>query len=197
MAGKELTIRRGETFKWSLRPEQPLLAYALVTAVSKTAPIRLTVPAHGLPDGWRFAVTGAKGPTALNAKNSPMRTSDYFNAKVIDEDTIEINKVNGTAFPSYTGGGVIQYGVPMDLVGVTVRAHVRTTENSPAVLLDLGLYATLDPVLHRINFVVPEAITAAITAASGVYDVEIVDASGNVMALPKAGVTFTGEVTRG
>lgn len=196
MAGKDLTIRRGETFKWSLRPEQPVLAYAQITAVSKTAPLQMTVPGHGLPDGWRFAVTGAKGPAALNAKNNPMRASDFHTAKVIDADTIEINKVNGTAFPTYTGGGVIQYGLPMDLAGVTVRAHVRKTEKSPGILLNLGSYATVDTALHRIDFLVPEVVTAAIIEASGVYDVEIIDASGNVMALPKAGVTFTGEVTR-
>lgn len=197
MAGKDLAIRRGETFKWSLRLEQSVLAYAGITAVSKTAPIRITAPSHGLPDGWRFAVVGAKGPTSLNAQNAPPKPADYHTAKVIDVDTIEINKVNGVSLNNYAGGGVLQYGLPMDLTGVTVRAHVRKKEASPEVLLDLGTYATIDTALHRINFVVPDTVTALLVGAGGVYDVEIVDASGNVMALPQAAVTFSGEVTRG
>lgn len=44
----------------------------------------------------------------------------------------------------------------------------------------------------------PEALTAAITAASAVYDVEFVAPDGSVpFAMPQAKITFTGEVTRG
>lgn len=196
MAGKALTIRRGETFRWTLRLEQSVQRYALITAMTQTAPIVITAEAHGLLDGWRTLITGAKGMPQLNPKNSPPLASDYHQVSVVDADTIEINAVNAVNFPAYTTGGVLQYPAPMDLTGVTVRGHIRSTVQSPDILLDLADYATIDAALCRIDIVIPDSITSALVGPGGVYDLEIEDAAGEVLALPQAAVTFVDEVTR-
>ena len=54
---KDLTIQQGRTFSLALRWESPPVVYRPITAIAQTAPARLTVPAHGVPDGWRVAIT--------------------------------------------------------------------------------------------------------------------------------------------
>ena len=191
-----LTIKKGSAFKWSLRPEQNKIKYVAITAIDNTAPVRIHAEAHGLTNGSYFWVTGSKGLTQLNALNTPPKVSDYFCAEVIDADTVEINRINATQLGTYTTGGYIEYKLPMALTGCTVRGHVRKSEKSEEILLDLGLYATVNTSLSRIDFYIPDSVTEDLVGSGGVYDIEIIDALGDVMSLPKDRIIFDGEVTR-
>lgn len=192
----DLTIRRGGTFNWKLRPEQTEQRYVAVAAIDRTAPVRIYAVDHGLLPDWRFLVVGAKGMSQINARNNPPRASDYMRAKVIDADTIEVNRINAMAFGAYTGGAVVQYSLPMNLAGYTVRGQVRKTAKSTEVLLDLGLYATIDAANCAITFSVPPAVTAALVGTGGVFDIELVASDGTVIPLPQGTVKFTDEVTK-
>lgn len=196
MSGKPLSIRRGETFRWTLRLEQTVQRYALITAISQTAPVVIDSEAHGVLDGWRVLIVGAKGMPQINAQNAPPTPADYRQATVIDADTLAINALNAVNWPAYTGGGVLQYSAPMDLTGATVRGQIRKTVEATEVLLDLADYIAVDAALCRIDLVIPDSVTAALVGTGGVYDLEIEDAIGEVLALPKATVTFIDEVTR-
>lgn len=201
MAGKDFTIRRGSTFRWVIRVEQPQAVYVPITAIDKSAPVRLHAAGHGLADGRRFLVTGAKGLVALNAKNNPPRATDYLKAKVIDADTIEVNAINAINLAAYTGGGVLQYNAPLDMTGYEIRMQARASEKSATVVFAASTTdgkIVMQPDGMSALLTLPEALTAAITAASAVYDVEFVAPDGSVpFAMPQAKITFVGEVTRG
>lgn len=194
----QITIRKGSSFLWTLRPETELQRYIPITAITMTETgVRLAATAHGMVDGWRFRVSRCKGLTRLNTVDEDHpRASDFFQAGVVDADTVEINSRNTTGDKPYTGGGILQYGVPMDLTGYAVRAQIRLSEKSSAVILDLGPYTTVDAGQYKIDFVVPDDITSAIPATSGVIAVELEDPSGSVISLPPANIVFQSEIVR-
>lgn len=59
---RDLSIRRGETFSLAVRWESDLWMYSPITAISKTAPVRITHAgaASPIPDGWEVAVVDAQ-----------------------------------------------------------------------------------------------------------------------------------------
>ena len=201
MAGKDITIRRGSTFRWVIRVEQPKVVYVPITAIDKTAPVRLHAVAHGLTSGRRFLVTGAKGLTALNAKNSPPRATDYHKASVVDADTIEVNNTNAANAAAYTGGGMIQYNAPLDMTGYEIRMQARASEKSDVIVFAASTTdgkIVMQPDGMSAVLTLPDALTSAITASSAVYDVEFVAPDGSIpFVMPQAKITFEGEVTRG
>lgn len=201
MAGKDITIRRGSTFRWVIRVEQPKVVYVPITAIDKTAPVRLHAVAHGLTSGRRFLVTGAKGLTALNAKNSPPRATDYHKASVVDADTIEVNSINAANAAAYTGGGMIQYNAPLDMTGYEIRMQARASEKSEVVVFAASTTdgkIVMQPDGMSAVLTLSDTLTSAITASSAVYDVEFVAPDGSIpFVMPQAKITFEGEVTRG
>jgi len=117
---------------------------------------------------------------------------------VIDANTVEINTRNTTGDKAYTGGGILQYGVPMDLTGCVVRAQVRPATKSGILLLDLGPYITVDADNFRIDFAVPGSVTSLIPGNQGVLGVEIEDSAPVplIMSLPTIPIVFEQEVVR-
>ncbi len=196
----QLTIRKGSTFRWTLRPETALQRYIPITAITMTETgVRLAAEAHGMVEGWRFRVSRCKGLTRLNTVDEDHpRASDYFKATVIDADTVEINTQNTTSDKAYTGGGILQYGVPMDLTGCVVRAQIRPTARSDTVMLDLAPYITVDAANFRIDFDAPDSETSLLAGSGGVLGVEIEDSApvALVLSLPAIPVLFEPEIPR-
>lgn len=118
----DLDITRGETFKLVVQWETDPTIYKPVTAISKTAPVRLTVTGHGMVDGRKAAVTNVRGMTELNATANNVRKIDRHAVTVIDADTIEFNDTDATGFGTYVSGGILQYKTPGDL-SVYTRAR--------------------------------------------------------------------------
>lgn len=196
----QLSIRKGSTFRWTLRPETAAQKYIPITAITMTETgVRITAAAHGMVEGWRCRVTRCKGLTRLNTVDEDHpRAADYFQATVIDANTVGINTQNTTGDRAYTGGGILQYGVPMDLAGCSVRAQIRPSAKSASLLLDLGPYITVDVDNFRIDFAVPESVTALIHGSQGVLGVEIEDSAPVplIMSLPTIPIVFEQEVVR-
>lgn len=89
---------------------------------------------------------------------------------------------------------------PVDLTGCHARMHVRDVLESPTVLLELSTAngrIALGGVAGTITLLLTAAETAAITWAQGVYDIEIVFATGEVRRLLQGTVKLSLEVTRG
>lgn len=87
----------------------------------------------------------------------------------------------------------------IDLTGYTARMQVRETYSSTSTVLDLttengGIVITA--LEGKIELVVANATTSAITANKGVYDLELIDASSKVSKLVRGTVRFPDEVTR-
>ena len=199
---KDLTINQGKTFNLVFRWETQPIVYKAITAISQSAPVRLTVPEHGAPNGWSMAVTNVKGMTEINAAANAIKDKDYHEATVIDPNTIEFNEINAAGFKPYVSGGFIQYNTPDDLTGCRARMQIRdkvggtvqaSTElvDSPLNILTItineqGKYSTLS---------ISATDTATITWKKGTYDIEMVSPSGTVTALLTGAVTVTKEIT--
>ncbi len=187
-----LEICQGRTFSKTLRYGQPRRIYKQLTGASKTAPCVLTVPDHGMPDGWAFTVSNVKGMTELNSDR-------VYQATVLDSDLIELNDVNAVDFKPYTGSGIITYQQPVDLAGYTARMQIRPEVSSQEVLLELTTAngrIVLDNVAKAITMQVTAMDTAGIDWDEGVYDLELESAGGKVELLSFGNVTIVYEVTR-
>lgn len=196
-ATKNLTFYQGKTFSLALRWETGPINYKAITAITQTAPARVTAPSHGIPDGWRVAIVSVKGMTQINAENAPPRPKDHHKATVVDSNTIEFNDINAAEFKAYQSGGYLQFNTPVSMVGMTARMSVKdkaggtqllslTTENDRIVIDDAAKTITLN---------LSAADTALITWKRGVYDLELVSADGEVTGLLSGEVTVTQEVT--
>jgi hypothetical protein len=189
----DITLVQGKTFSDVLRWEQPVITYKPITAIAQTAPVRITVPTHGVPSGWRVAITGVKGMAELNAEANAVKPSDYHSATVIDADTLELNDINAASFKPYVSGGILQYNTPVDLTGYTARMSIKDKVGG-TLLLTPAL--SIDTAAKTITRSIDAVTTAAIAWKSGVYDLEMVAAGGQVYALiPTSKVTVTREVT--
>jgi hypothetical protein len=170
-----LTIQQGKTYSTTLRWASEPYVYKPITSVANTAPVRLTVPAHGLPDGWRFAVSAVQGATGLNAKKSPPEAKEYYEATVIDENTVDINNVNGMLLGAYKSGGVIQYLTPVDMTGMSARMQIKDKVGGTSLLTitsDAG-DITINPGTYTITIRIPPTVTEALTWTTGSYDLEM------------------------
>lgn len=113
-----LVLTRGATFRQTFFLQQPKLAYEAITG-GRSFPLEITVPAHGLLDGWPTWIEGVKGIPELNR---PYGGPPIF-AEVIDEDTLRFGSVSGVDRPRPNGGSII-YNLPVDLTGCTVSVEL-------------------------------------------------------------------------
>lgn len=194
-ATKDLVIQQGKTFSLVLRWEAPPIIYKAISAIQQTAPVRLTVVGHGIPDGWRGAVTGVKGMTDINAEANNVRDRDYNQITVVDTDTIEINAINAANFKAYESGGHIQFNTPVNITGFTARMSIKdkvggTELASSDDIIDI----TLDTAKHTVTLNISAADTAAIAWAKGVYELELESSSAVVTQLLTGKVSIKTEV---
>lgn len=202
MGKKDIVVEQGKTFSLVARWEAPPIIYKAITAITKTAPVRITAVGHSVPDGWRVAVVSAGGMSQINAENDPPKNKDYRAATVIDVDTVELNTVNAADYRAYTSGGYLQFNTPVDLTGFTARMKVKdrvggtvlaSTEAGDTPLNTVTV--TVNNTLKMITITISATNTAALTWTRGVYDLELVSATGVVTALLSGAVTVIKEVT--
>lgn len=172
-----LTIIQGDIFQSVFRWfNEDNKTYKNITAVPQLAPVRLTVTAHGVPNGWPVLVANVLGMKALNDVGETPAT-------LIDTNTIELNAVNAAGFKPYTSGGTIEYFTPFSLAGYTARMQARTSIAATTTLLSLDSATggiVIDDTTKTIKLLLSAVATAAITWTSGVYDLEMVSGSGAV-----------------
>jgi len=179
----DIKIVKGKTFRDVIRWESAPVVYKAITGITKTAPARITAVAHGIPDGWRAAVTNAGGMTEINASANSLRDSDYKQVTVVDVDTVELNAVNAAGFHAYTSGGYIQYNTPVDLTGFTARMAIKARVAAPVLLQCsvAGTSGTTKPTSAGVDGTVTwESVTSGVAdyewRANTAYDVaDVVD----------------------
>lgn len=191
----DIEIVRGKTFAQSYLYASEKVAYRPITAVVATAPYRITVTGHGVPDGWPVRIEGAKSPAELNTPGE----ENYLIATVIDADTIEFNGLNGSSWKAYSSGGLLVYNQPAPLIGWIARAQMRTKiggailfkwHTDPLTLPDALI--TIDGAALTLNMTADDA--ANLSWSKGVYEIEI-EKDGEVrqMIAPSACVVI-GEI---
>lgn len=199
---RNLVIKQGKTFSLILRWELDEILYKAITGIEQSAPARLVVPMHNIPDGWRGAVTNVRGMVEINSEANNIGDSDYKEITVIDANTIELNAVNAAGFKAYTSGGYLQINKPADLAGYTARMDIRdkvggtllaSSDASDAPLNIITL--TIDNTKKTITMLISATATAAIAWSKGVYELEMVSGTGVVAAVMTGQATVSREIT--
>lgn len=97
-----------------------------------------------------------------------------------------------------TGGPVSEGGTPVDLTGCTIRMHIRRRASDDIPLLDLstgdGITIT-DEDAGQFEVLIADEVTAAITWASALYDLEVETAGGQVKRYLQGKVKVSKEIT--
>ena len=160
-----MQIIKGSTYRDTLYWATSECVFKTVTAVSTTAPVQLTVPDHGVVDGWMVGVEGHKNIDPESQK-----------VRVIDANTLELPCVNGTQFRAQTTPIVIRYNAPVDMAGYTARQQFKAKVDDPLLLAltteNGGII--IDNVAKTITRVIAASDTAAIVWSSAMYDLEMV-----------------------
>lgn len=196
---QDIRIQQGSTFEWVVRWESREVSFAVISAATKAAPPALTATSHGMPGGWRGAITNMRGMTELNAEDDPPSAADYYEFEVVDANTVKPKGIDGTGFGTYTGGGVIRYNTPVDLTGYTARMHVRQSLTAETTLIELTTEndrIAIDASNKTITLTIAADDTAELGFTSGKYSLELVSSTGEVTQILFGSVTLVKEVTR-
>lgn len=177
-----LTIRRGSAENIPIRIESSTWQYANITTVERSAPLRITALAHGIPDNWRVAIQNVKSVGDFAAVSNPPKDAELHVAKRVDVDTVEFNTINGAAFRAHTVGGQLAYRAPLDLtLYVSARMNVRDKVNG-TLLANWSTTAgtlELDSGNEALWLRLKEADTVALTAKNKVFDIELIRGNGD------------------
>lgn len=175
-----LTIRRGATNVVPIRIESSRWQYASISSVAQSAPLRITAPGHGIPDGWRVAIMNVKAVGGIAAANNPPKDAELHAVTVIDADTIEFNEINGAAFRAYVSGGQLAYREPLDLAPYNgARIDVKGKINGESLLhLAEGAGLRLDSTERAVWFEPTVEQSMTLPAKNYVFDIELLRTGG-------------------
>jgi hypothetical protein len=192
-----ICLIQGKTFRRVTRWETRPIVYKAITAITETAPIRITATGHGLPEGWRAAVESVQGMTEINAANTPPLAPDYHEITVVDANTVEFNDTNALEYSTYLSGGTLRYNTPHTLTDYTARMTIKDMVGGTvlkALTTENGGIA-IDEDEYTISLYISAADTAAFSWTEGVYDLEMVSSEGDVTQLLAGFVYVKPEVT--
>lgn len=196
-----ISIRKGETVAIPLRIATSTLTYKAITAITRSAPVSITSPSHGATDGWEAAVMDVVGMREINAENNPPAENEFRPVTVVDANTVQFNGLSSASFRAYTSGGYLVYYEPLDLSGYSsARMSVKSSVDDEVEFLSFTTANSrleLDSGTQTLWVRMTDTDSAAITQDEGVFDIELVDGSGNVKAVCSADseITFLPEVT--
>lgn len=194
---QRLDVLQGATFTFVFRWETTPIVYKAITAILAQAPARLTVPGHGLTEGWRAAVQSVRGMRQINAVNDPPEDADYHPVTVVDANTIELNDVNAASYSTYSGGGYLRFNTPVDLAGYTARMKVKDRVGGTELLLldTSNSRIAIDSAAKTITLTLAANDTDDLAFTSAVYDLEMVSATGVVTRIAQGKFIVSKEVT--
>lgn len=198
----DITIVKGKTFEFAYRYAEDELVYMPIEAIISLAPVRLTMTAHNIPDGWPIQISCVKNPEELNS--DPDGDEPYYFAKFVDINTIELNTVNATCWKAYTSGGLVVFRKPVDLTGYAARMWIKNRVGGDVLLkLDSDPATTPDGTIHidtALSAFIPKLsaeATQLLEWTKGVYDFEAITPTGEVYAIAAvSAVTVSDEVTQ-
>lgn len=194
-----LTVRIGAANDIPIRVESDTLTYATITGMSKSAPLRITAPSHGLPNGWRACVQNAIGMTEINV-NDPIRDGDLRRVLKVDANTIDFPGVNASGWRTWTSGGQVAYYAPYDLSGFSsARMDVKDAIDGSALASFSTSAGTLqiDSQNQVLWLHLTVAQASALPAGNHLFDIELVPVSGAIVAVcsPDSLLTVLAEIT--
>ncbi|MBP9803313.1 MAG: hypothetical protein KBE22_00210 [Candidatus Accumulibacter sp.] len=190
----KLSARLGATVDIPVRVETTT-AFAPIASISKGAPARIvTQAAHGMLDGWRTQVVDAAGLTDLN-------DAPAMRVEVVDTTTIELPDISTLGYRAHTAGtGALKFRAPKDLTDYTIgRMDIKARVGGPVLAALNTTDGTLEidaangaVWIHATPTTFAESDSyAALTARQYVFDIELVTAAGDVLAICSADSVLT------
>lgn len=189
----KLFARIGASADIPIRVESSVLQFAQITAMARTAPLRVTAPDHGIPHGWRAAVVGAVGMTDMNVAWDELRPSVMRQVSVIDANTVDFDGVCATGFGTYKSGGVIAFYQPKslsDYTGARMDIKRNVAGSTMATLSTDDGTIEIDVPHNSVWLHVHPGSFLSIAPSDYVFDIELISA-GNVIALCSADSTIS------
>lgn len=187
------TIYQGATFKEDLRWESSDRTYIPITNITKSAPVVVTAPAHGVPLQWRVKFTNILGMTDLNSPDN------YYQVSSKTVNSVTINDINSLGFKEYTGGGIMEYNTPIDMAGYTALMQIRLKAEDTAVIQELSTangLIIIDNVAKTITLNISAATTSNYDFTTAVYGLNLTSSGGQVIPFCGGMITLIKEVVR-
>ena len=194
----DIVICQGAKFTKALHWYGAGKQYDEIEDVTPGYPTIITASGHGLPSSSKTPVwiNGVKG--SARVLNTGIRDCEAIQATYIDADTFSVPVP--TVGKVYTAGsGYFEWYAPTDLTDYTARMHIREDVDDDTTLVELSSAdgdITLSAPDGRITIVIGTSETEALDFDEGVYDLELVDNSGEATRILEGKVTLKTEVTR-
>lgn len=190
----DLTINQGETFVKAVNWYGGGKVCKAIEALSPGCPTLITITAHGLPSVSETPVfiKHVKGATRANTEDNKPAVATYIDANSFyaDVDTVQQTYTSNT--------GVVTYFAPKDLTNWSARMHIREELDDTVTIHEMVSPTDIDISLNdaKITMTISATDTAAFDFDAAVYDLELIDGSGNVTRLLEGEVELIKEVTR-
>lgn len=177
-----LSARLGASADIALRLETTNLRFAAIGGMSKSAPLRVTAPNHGILDQWYAAIVDAKGMTQMNAVDAnSIRDAEFHQVTLVDADHVDFNGISSALFSTYTSGGYLAYYAPLDLSAYTGARMDIKRKVGGAVELSLSTTAgtmSIDAATSTVSIALDETDLSALSARDYVFDIELIRVGG-------------------
>jgi hypothetical protein len=187
-------IYQGSTFQEVYRWESQTKVYVPIQNIAKSAPcVVSTSEPHNVPQGWRIRVVGAGGMKEINSVGEQFQI-----ATEVTDSTITLNQVNSLQYTTYTSGGVVEYGEPVDLADYSARMQIRETVDSPEVIYEATSASSqilLNNTSKTITLTLLGNVTSEFNFTTAVYSIELYNGN-NVIPFLIGNLTLVPEVTR-
>jgi hypothetical protein len=125
-----LRLIPGTTFSDAVRFMLPSWTYKTIARIEPSAPVRLTVPGHGLAADWPVWINGVRNMPSLNRLRGAAVRPHI--ARFIDPDTLAINEEDATQ--ARPAGGLLSYHPPVDFTGCRAVFRIWTKDSTVPVL---------------------------------------------------------------
>lgn len=196
----KLSVRKGASADIPLRLETGTMSFAAISAMAKSAPLRVTATGHNIPDGWYVAIVDAKGMTELNATDSnAIRDNEFHRITWVDANTLDFDGISSAGFKTYTNGGYLAFYTPMNLTSYTsARMDVKTRVGGDVILALNTTDGTLeiDDATSTVWIRLEDDALDAMTARDYVFDIELVHATAvDAICSAESVLTVLPEVT--
>lgn len=196
----KLSVRKGASADIPLRLETGTLSFAAISAMAKSAPLRVTATGHNIPDGWYVAIVDAKGMVELNAEDSnAIRDSEFHRVTWIGADTVDFDGISSANFKTYTSGGYLAFYAPMGLASYTsARMDVKTRVGGDVILAlnTTGATLEIDAATSTVWIRLEDDSLDAVPARDYVFDIELVHATAvDAICSAESVLTVQPEVT--
>lgn len=190
----DLTINQGETFTKAVNWYGGGKVCKKIEDLEPGCPTMITITGHGLPSisDTPVFIEHVKGATRANTDTNKPAVATYIDANTFyaDVDTVQQTYTQNT--------GVVRYFAPKDLSSWTARMHIREEIDDTVTIHEMTTPTDISISTNdaKITMTISATDTAAFDFDSAVYDLELVDPSGNVTRLLEGEVELIKEVTR-